>query len=149
MTDHVLVPIDGSPRSEAALEYALGLPDAELTLITVINPLDTDPNTVGLQSPTGIPGLPGYSDEWYESARAEAQELHEAAGERAAERGIELASEIDVGNPPRRILNYIADNDIDHVVIGSHDRSDLTRILLGSVAERVVRRSPVPVTVVR
>jgi nucleotide-binding universal stress UspA family protein len=149
MTEHVLVPIDGSPRSERALEHALGLSDVELTVITVINPFDTDPNTIGLQSPTGIPGMPGYSEEWYEGARAEVGELHATANEQAAEEGVELSGEIEVGDPARRIIDYIGNNDIDHVVIGSHDRSDLTRILLGSVAERVVRRSPVPVTVVR
>jgi nucleotide-binding universal stress UspA family protein len=149
MTEHVLVPIDGSPRSEHALEYALGMGDVECTVMTIINPFDTDPSTIGLQSPTGIPGMPGYSEEWYEGARAEVEDLHAAASEQAAEEGVELASEIDVGDPARRILRYIEDNDIDHVVIGSHDRSDLARILLGSVAERVVRRSPVPVTVVR
>jgi nucleotide-binding universal stress UspA family protein len=149
MTEHVLVPIDGSPRSERALEHALGLSDVQLTAITVINPFDTDPNTIGLQSPTGIPGLPGYSEEWYEGTRAEVEELHAAASDRAAEEDIELSGEIAVGDPARRIVGYIGDNDVDHVVIGSHDRTDLARILLGSVAERVVRRSPVPVTVVR
>lgn len=149
MTEHVLVPIDGSPHSERALEHALGLSDVTLTAITVINPFDTDPNTIGLQSPTGIPGLPGYSEEWYEGARAEVEELHTVASDRAAEEDIELSGEIAVGDPARRIVDYIEDNDVDHVVIGSHDRTDIARILLGSVAERVVRRSPVPVTVVR
>ena len=149
MTEHVLVPIDGSPRSEHALEHALDMDDVELTLVTVINPFDIDPNTVGLQSPTGVPGMPGYSEEWYEAARTDAEELHTKASEQAAKEGIELSSEIAVGDPARRILRYVEEGDIDHVVIGSHNRSDLTRILLGSVAERVVRRSPVPVTVVR
>ncbi|MFW6265865.1 MAG: universal stress protein, partial [Halanaeroarchaeum sp.] len=44
---------------------------------------------------------------------------------------------------------YVEETDVDHVVIGSHGRSGVGRILLGSVAERVVRRSPTPVTVVR
>lgn len=149
MTEHVLVPIDGSPRSERALEHALDMDDVELTVITVVNPFDTDPNTIGLQSPTGIPGMPGYSEEWYEGARAEVEELHAAASEQAAEADVKLSGEIEVGDPARRILRYVENNEIDHVVVGSHDRTDLTRILLGSVAERVVRRSPVPVTVVR
>ena len=149
MTEHILVAIDGSPRSEHALEYALGMSDVELTVITVINPFDTDPNTIGLQSPTGIPGLPGYSEGWYDGARAEVEDLHAAAGERAAEEGVALSGEIEVGDPARRIVRYVENNDIDHVVVGSHDRSDLTRVLLGSVAERVVKRLPVPVTVIR
>lgn len=149
MGEHVLVPIDGSPQSEAALEHAFGLPLGEITVMTVINPFDTDPNTIGLQTPTGVPGIPGYSEEWYENAREDVHELHERAKERATERDVPLSSEIDIGEPSRRIVRYTEENDIDHVVIGSHDRSDLSRLLLGSVAERVVRRSPVPVTVVR
>jgi nucleotide-binding universal stress UspA family protein len=47
------------------------------------------------------------------------------------------------------IVTYADENDVDHVVLGSHGRKGLTRVLLGSVAEAVVRRSPVPVTVVR
>ncbi|EMA56126.1 universal stress protein [Halococcus thailandensis] len=149
MTEHVLVAIDGSPQSEHALKYALGMGDVELTVITVINPFDTDPNTIGLQSPTGIPGLPGYSEEWYDSARAEVEDLHAAVSEQATEEGVALSGEIEIGDPARRIVRYVENNDIDHVVVGSHDRSDLTRILLGSVAKRIVQRSPVPVTVVR
>ena len=149
MGERILVPIDGSPQSEQALEYALGLPDAEITVITVINPFDTDPNTIGLQTPTGVAGLPGYSEEWYESTRNEIQELHEKAEERASECGVSVSSEIEIGEPSRRIIKYADENDVDHIVIGSHDRSDLSRLLLGSVAERVVRRSAVPVTVVR
>ena len=47
------------------------------------------------------------------------------------------------------IVEYVETHDVDHVVIGSHGRKGLSRVLLGSVAELVVRRSPVPVTVVR
>ena len=51
--------------------------------------------------------------------------------------------------PADAILTYIDDNDVDHVIMGSHGRSGVSRLLLGSVAETVARRSPAPVTVVR
>ncbi len=47
----------------------------------------------------------------------------------------------EVGHPARTVVN--------HVVVGSHGREGVSRLLLGSVAEKIVRRSPVPVTVVR
>jgi nucleotide-binding universal stress UspA family protein len=46
-------------------------------------------------------------------------------------------------------VDYAAEHDIDHIVVGSHGRTGASRILLGSVAETVARRSPVPVTIVR
>jgi len=46
-------------------------------------------------------------------------------------------------------VEYAEESDVDHIVIGSHGRSGVSRILLGSVAESVVRRADMPVTVVR
>lgn len=54
-----------------------------------------------------------------------------------------------IGNVAPSIIDYIEDNDVDMVVIGSHGRSKMSRILLGSVAASVTRRSPVPVLVYR
>jgi len=55
-----------------------------------------------------------------------------------------------VGNPAREIVEYAEEHDdIERILIGSHGRKGVSRVLLGSVAEKVVRRSPVSVTVVR
>jgi len=67
----------------------------------------------------------------------------------ATEHGRAVETRTRLGTPAQEILEYVERNPIDHVVIGSHGRSGVARILLGSVAEVVVRRSPVPVTVVR
>lgn len=76
-------------------------------------------------------------------------ELLETANERAATKGIDVETDTTTGSPADAILEYAADNGIDHVVMGSRGRSGLSRLLLGSVAEMVVRRSSIPVTVVR
>ena len=54
-----------------------------------------------------------------------------------------------IGTPVDRILKYIADEQIDMVVMGTHGRGAVGHLLLGSVAERMVRRSPVPVLTVK
>jgi len=54
-----------------------------------------------------------------------------------------------LGPPSNTILDYVEDNDVDLVVIATHGRTGLDRVLLGSVAERVLRRSPTPVFVVK
>jgi nucleotide-binding universal stress UspA family protein len=139
---HVLVPIDGSPQSDAALEYALGeFETAQITVLNVIDPIEA-----GYTSQATVPG---YSEEWFEQSKTAADELFVDAQEVADGYDVELETATEVGRPSRTIVSYAEDNDIDHIVVGSHGRSGVTRILLGSVAENVVRRSPVPVTIVR
>jgi nucleotide-binding universal stress UspA family protein len=135
----VLVPIDGSQQAEDALDHAVSEhPDAEIVLLHVIDPIDSGYDAESV--------MPGYSAEWYSSREETAKTLFETAHERT---GRAFETDIEVGRPARVIVEYIQRNDIDHVVIGSHGRSGVARVLLGSVAETVVRRSPVPVTVVR
>ncbi len=135
----VLVPIDGSRQAEEAVDHAdSAFPDAEITLIHVIDPIDPgyDPESV----------VPGYSEDWYTTQEEHAEKLFEEARERT-DRTFKTTTE--VGRPARTIVEYAGENGIDQIVMGSHGRSGVARILLGSVAETVVRRSPIPVTVVR
>jgi len=92
------------------------------------------------------PRLPGSSEAWYEKARETAREHVDAARE-LADRPVD--TRIEVGSPARVIVDVAEEGPFDHVVIGSHGREGVSRILLGSVAEGVARRSPVPVTVAR
>ena len=141
---HVLVPYDDSEGSEHALEHALDqYPDATVTLLHVIDLVDA-----GYASP--VDGtVPGFWEEWFENEQAASEQLFESAREKAGDAGADLQTESVVGRPTRAINDYAEDNDVDHIVMGSHGRSGVTRVLLGSVAEGVVRRAPVPVTIVR
>ncbi|WP_433623167.1 universal stress protein [Halomicrococcus sp. NG-SE-24] len=142
MTKRVLVPIDGSRQSTKALEHALTeFEDAEIEVLNVIDPID-----VGYSSTVG---MPGYSEEWYEESKENAERLFEEAQELADEHGVTLSTATELGRPSQVIVEFADENDLDQIVMGSHGRSGVSRILLGSVAETVVRRSPVPVTVVR
>jgi nucleotide-binding universal stress UspA family protein len=147
--EQILVPIDGSPQADQALDYALNMPDVAITVLTVINPFDIDPEKPGYQSPSGRAGMPGYSEEWYESVKSEVENLHEHARKRATDRDIPFKSETNFGLAARKIVKYAEEHDIDHIIMGTHGRSDPTRILLGSGSETVARRSPVTVTIVR
>ncbi len=137
----VLIPYDGSDQSETALEYAREQhADDEIVLLHVLDFVEAGYGA----APEAT--MAGYWDEWYDQAKASGEELlSDAAG--TLESAVE--TEIVTGSPARAIINYIDEEEIDAVVIGSHGRDGLSRILLGSVAETVVRRSPVPVTVVR
>jgi nucleotide-binding universal stress UspA family protein len=141
---HVLVPYDESDGSQQALEQVLDqYPEATVTLLQVIDLVDA-----GYASP--VDGtVPGFWEDWFESEKASSERLLEAGRERATEAGVDVQTETVVGRPTRAINEYVEEHDVDHVVMGSHGRSGVTRVLLGSVAEGVVRRAPVPVTVVR
>jgi nucleotide-binding universal stress UspA family protein len=142
MTRRVLVALDESEQAWDALEYALAeFEDAEVVALAVINPLEAGFSTEA--------ALPGYSEEWYERAKADAEALLSEAQERAAEADVTLRTRVEHGRPVQCIVAHAEEQDVDHVVVGSHGRSGVSRILLGSVAEGVVRQSPVPVTVVR
>nr|WP_256421809.1 universal stress protein [Halobellus rarus] len=63
--------------------------------------------------------------------------------------GLTVVTEIVDGNPHEEILDYVSEYGIDMVIMGTHGRTGLDRVVIGSVAERVVRQSPVPVLTVR
>ncbi|SFC61612.1 Nucleotide-binding universal stress protein, UspA family [Halobiforma haloterrestris] len=135
---HVLVPIDDSDPAEQALEYALAeYPDADITALHVIDPYETSVDA-------------WFADRDYlKDLEAEAETLLENAREIADDHGASIDTDSVVGKPAREITDYVDEADVDEVVIGSHGRRGTTRVLLGSVAETVVRRAPVPVIVVR
>jgi len=141
---HHLVPIDGSEQSTNALEYAVSVfPDVETTILHAIDPMETHYGE----------GQLVHSEEAYERIQRDAEQLLADAAALAQEHDANVRSTIAVEWGPNRpadaILDYIDTTDVDHVIMGSHGRSGASRILLGSVAEAVGRRSPAPVTVVR
>ncbi len=135
----VLVPVDDSDHAQRAAELAAELfPGGTLVLLHVINPAET-----GFAAEATIPTFP---EGWYEDAVEHAERTFETI---AATVDAEFDSDVQVGQPTQTIVEYATDNEIDHIVMGSHGRKGVSRVLLGSVAESVMRRAPVPVTVVR
>jgi nucleotide-binding universal stress UspA family protein len=142
MHERILVPYDGSELSERALERVVAKhPDDEIHVLYVVDPV------YGVYE-SEAHGLAG-AEQWYDDAKAQAEATLANATELAAERGVAVTATHEVGRPSRAILEYVEAHDVDHVVMGSHGRSGLPRLVLGSTAEKVMRQSPVPVTVVR
>lgn len=142
MGERILVPFDGSPLSERALERAVTRhPEADIVVLHVIDPIQAvyAAETAGLAS----------AEEWPERMRDLAESLCAAARELGAEHDCEITTAIETGSPARAILGYASEHDIEHVIMGSHGRQGISRLVLGSVAETVMRQSPVPVTIVR
>ena len=143
MVEHILVPVDDSEMSCDALEYAItSCEDAEITAVHVIDEHD-------IRVPRGIESQSVGRDEIVKTYRHRAETILDDARETAAKHDVEIETEILEGDVSRTILEYVEGGDVDHVVMGSHGRRGAGRVLLGSVAESVTRRSPVPVTIVR
>jgi nucleotide-binding universal stress UspA family protein len=120
----ILVPVDGSPEASAALPYAAALatPGTEIVLLTVVpSATDADAARAGL----------------------------ETAAQRLRVAGQTVRTEVATGNPARRIVDIAAELRAEMIVMASHGRGAIGRLIYGSVADRVGRESPVPVMVVR
>jgi nucleotide-binding universal stress UspA family protein len=139
---HVLVPIDFSPYAEQALDAAIALAQklqARVTLLHVIQP----PLVVGADM--GVWPSPAFVDD------LEAAITRDMEGYLARVTAAGLAGEIAVvhGAPFQEILNTAKARQVDLIIMGTHGRTGLPHVLLGSVAEKVVRLAPCPVLVAR
>ncbi len=139
MYSQILVPTDGSPASDAAIEHAIDLAqqyDARLHALYVVD--GAAYSTLEAGAEIVIEALESEGD----AATTRVAETAEAAG-------VECVSTVTTGTAYRSITDYVGENGIDIIVMGTHGRKGLDRYLLGSVTERVVRTSDVPVLTVR
>jgi nucleotide-binding universal stress UspA family protein len=139
MSFHVLVPVDGSEMAVGALRYALEtFDDAEITVLHV----------AGGPSPMmGAATELALADDLEEAMEDRARDVLDDARDIAAEYDVEIDTGVRIGQPARTIVE--AARDYDTVIMGSHSGTLSDRLFIGNVAEKVVRGSPVPVTVVR
>lgn len=141
MYDDILVPTDGSEGVEEAVEHARDIAtkyDARVHVLYVVNtstysslPADSNWETI----------VNALEEEGERSTSDLAQRLEDD--------GIEVVREVVDGVPHREILDYADDNGVDLIVMGTHGKTGLDRLLLGSVTEKVVRKAEVPVLTVR
>jgi nucleotide-binding universal stress UspA family protein len=136
----VLVPTDGSDSADAALGVGLDVASAasaDLHLLSVV-----DVASLGFDVRTDIRTA---------ALEEAATEIVDAAAEQVRAAGVDpAATAVEFGGSvPQTIRTYVADHDVDLLVVGTHGRTGFDRYLLGSVAEQLVRTAPVPVLTVR
>jgi len=132
--DRILVPTDGSEGATSALDHAVTIAtetDATIHLLAVVDPY-------GLSSVTER-----------REVEAELEAVVADAAERVRDVGITAETAVEAGFPHKEILNAVEGYGVDLIAMGTHGRTGLDRYVLGSVAEKVVRLSPVPVLTVR
>lgn len=138
----ILIAVDGSPPSLRALEFGASLA-AKLGVGIVL--LHAMPQVV---LPLGGAG-PGALSELQHSLRAESTQLLESLVDKARPQGVAVETELGVGDPAIAIYDRAEAPDIQMVVMGSRGQGAMARLLLGSVATKVVHTSSKPVVVVR
>ena len=139
MYDEILIPTDGGPASEAAVDHAVGLAaqfDARVHGLYVV---DT----------SGYPALDASTEAVHTALEDEGEAALESVTDAAGDAEVPVVSELVSDAPYDGIIEYARANDIDLIVMGTHGRTGVDRYLLGSVTEKVVRTADVPVLTVR
>ncbi len=146
MYDRILVPFDGSPTSERALAEATRLAklcSASVRLLHVVDPLT---HITGFERPDV------YVSEIIPAMRRAAEDLLAKARDAVAADGVPVETAL-IESHTERVSDVVVDQarawPADLIVIGTHGRRGVDRVLMGSDAEQVARRSPVPVLLVR
>ena len=139
MYNCILVPTDGSAGMSRVIDHASDLADAHGAAVHFLYVVNT----------ASFANLPMETS--WESVttmlRDEGEEALRAAENRS--RADRVVTAMREGPPSREIVGYATEEGCDLIVMGTHGRGGLNRLLLGSVAERVVRSSEVPVLTVR
>ena len=141
--ERILLPLDGSKLSEAALPDAVcmaKLTGAEITLLRAVPPAEIS------ISPAGVPF---FIDELYDILRSACMDYLREISQREEFRDIKLRLSVMLGFPADVILDACQKEKIDLIVMATHGRSGVGRWVLGSVAEKVLRASSCPVLLVR
>jgi len=140
MYKKILLPLDGSPNSECILahvkEIASGCKVPEVVALFVVEPIRASQTF-------DIPE--GYLEEARNKNLAQAEDYVSGIADNLKKNGISATAEVIQGKAADSILDYARDNEVDLILISTHGRSGVSRWALGSVADRVIRQSLVPV----
>jgi nucleotide-binding universal stress UspA family protein len=140
--NRILFPVDLTENSDKLVPYVTTMLqrfDAHLNILFVVRvfqyftSINVPPVSINL-----------FENELLENARIKIDEFKE----RHFGELIPVTAEVVLGEPSETILGYIEDQNIDLVVMGTHGRKGIDRVIFGSVAERVIKTAPVPVLVV-
>ena len=137
--ERILVPTDGSPEAEVAVAHAVELAaryDATLHALSVVDV-------------SHFRGVDADTSVIVDGFETEAQAAVDHVADAGAAAGVTVTTALPHGKTSETILDYVDEEKIDLVVVGTRGQHGLEQFLLGSVAERLVRTSPVPVLTVR
>jgi nucleotide-binding universal stress UspA family protein len=139
MFKNIVVALDGSPSADHAFELASQLAKVEGCALSICSVAHT----------SVLYGSPQFVERAFADIHAEARRVVYEAIAKANRAGIAVQGCVLEGEPVHEIVTFAKRIKADAIVIGTHARSGLTRLFMGSVAEGVLRRAPMPVLTVR
>ena len=134
----ILVPVDFSETSEAALKYGVALARAFGSQLYLLHVPEHPGEAAEAEYPIGL----------FETMQTAA---HDRLGHLLTEeetRELHPVYKMHIGTPCEEIVSFAREREIDLIVMGTHGRTGIARVLIGSVAEKVVRKAPCPVLTV-
>lgn len=137
MYQELLLATDGSEGAQLATEHAIGLAESLGATLHIISVSEDGPHSSQKQ------------DKMRSDPEGEAAQAIEEAERAATQRGLEVTTNVRHGVAQEEIVDVAEANPIDLIVVGTHGRTGLDHLVVGSVAEEVVRNAPVPVVTVR
>ena len=146
MYQHVVVPLDGSELAECVLPHVeavgTGCNVARVSLVRVVPPLKL---LGGVESGLSPEARQQLEDDSMEIA---GQYLEEKAQE-LRDKGIATETAVLFGEVVHELAEFVSAHEVDLIIMATHGRSGVSRLFLGSIADRTLRHSPVPVLMVR
>jgi nucleotide-binding universal stress UspA family protein len=166
MLQKILVPLDGSELAEAAIPYVKEISrrcePLEVVLLQVVRLPQGRSAPAYKRQDTEFPVLmpdsaahleaaryPIYRDQEIESTRAEVEAALTPMAQKLRGDGISVRIAVAFGRPAQEIVDFAEREDIDLIVMSTHGRSGMSRWILGSVADKVLRGTHLPVLLVR
>lgn len=141
MYQKILIPTDGSEPSQKAVQHGLTLAKEMNASVSALYVGEV------MHIPSPVPGpVPIMMEEQGEVLREAGQKIVDDVVEKGKKIGVTVTPMVVIGHPADQIIKQAEDYDL--VVMGTMGKSGLSHLLMGSVAEKVVRHSPVPVLVV-
>jgi nucleotide-binding universal stress UspA family protein len=145
---HILIALDGSPLAEQSIPHALklaGQSGARLTLLRVVQPVVVIPDYASPLQP------PVFPESIVQLRQQQARDYITRVAESLRGELADVRAEVTVAanSDALEIIEYARAHDVDLIALATHGRSGLKRLVLGSVADKVIRGAPVPVLVIR
>jgi nucleotide-binding universal stress UspA family protein len=138
----ILIATDGSETANEAADFGIELVGCTGAKVYVLYVIDTSPyRSVSLDKI--------WSNEVLAEHEKEGQEATSYVEEKAKAAGVEVECKVLKGHPAEKIITFAEDNDMDLIVVGSLGKGRYERAVLGSVSDKIIRHSKVPVLVVR
>ena len=138
--DNILIPTDGSEQAANAVEEGIRMATEFDATVHALHAVD--------EFEAKVVPITGEQEAKREEYVAHGEEITGEVAELAAEAGLDTVTAVEVGIVHRKIRDYVADNDIDLVVIGSRGLGAVEELVLGSTADKMIRLVNEPVTVV-